>query len=154
MEGLILNCPKCSSLESKVVDSRSIHKGTSIRRRRECIDCSYRFTSYEYIQKNPIMIIKKNGDREEYKRSKIESSFHIACKKRSISEEVIQNAIIEFEEKLNNISRIEVDSSYIGELVMQKLKKIDKIAYIRFASVYREFKDLGEFQMHIENLNK
>tara|TARA_B100000029_G_scaffold347691_1_gene340014 strand:- start:105 stop:569 length:465 start_codon:yes stop_codon:yes gene_type:complete len=154
MEGLILNCPKCSSLESKVVDSRSIHKGTSIRRRRECIDCSYRFTSYEYIQKNPIMIIKKNGDREEYKRSKIESSFHIACKKRSISEEVIQSAIIEFEEKLNNISRIEVDSSYIGELVMQKLKKIDKIAYIRFASVYREFKDLGEFQMHIENLNK
>ncbi len=154
MEGLILNCPKCSSLESKVVDSRSIHKGTSIRRRRECIDCSYRFTSYEYIQKNPIMIIKKNGDREEYKRSKIESSFHIACKKRSISEEVIQSAIIEFEEKLNNISRIEVDSSYIGELVMQKLKKIDKIAYIRFASVYREFKDLGEFQTHIENLNK
>ena len=154
MEGLILNCLKCSSLESKVVDSRSIHKGTSIRRRRECIDCSYRFTSYEYIQKNPIMIIKKNGDREEYKRSKIESSFHIACKKRSISEEVIQNAIIEFEEKLNNISRIEVDSSYIGELVMQKLKKIDKIAYIRFASVYREFKDLGEFQTHIENLNK
>ena len=81
MEELILNCPKCSSLDSKVVDSRSIQKGTSIRRRRECIDCSYRFTSYEYIQKNPIMIIKKNGNREEYKRSKIENSFHIACKK-------------------------------------------------------------------------
>ena len=154
MEEWILNCPKCSSLESKVVDSRSIHKGASIRRRRECIDCSYRFTSYEYIQKNPIMIIKKNGNREEYKRAKIENSFHIACKKRSISEEIIQNAIVEFEEKLNNISRIEVESSYIGELVMQKLKKIDKIAYIRFASVYREFKDLGEFQTHIENLNK
>tara|TARA_B100001123_G_scaffold34724_1_gene36029 strand:- start:149 stop:598 length:450 start_codon:yes stop_codon:yes gene_type:complete len=147
-----LNCPKCSSLESKVVDSRSIHKGASIRRRRECIDCSYRFTSYEYIQKNPIMIIKKNGDREEYDRSKIENSFHIACKKRRISEEIIQNAIVEFEEKLNNISRIEVESTYIGELVMRKLKAIDKIAYIRFASVYREFKDLGEFQTHIDNL--
>ena len=154
MEELTLNCPKCSSLDSKVVDSRSIHKGTSIRRRRECIDCSYRFTSYEYIQKNPIMIIKKNGNREAYERSKIENSFHIACKKRQVSEEVIQNAIVEFEEKLNNISRIEVESSYIGELVMRKLKTIDKIAYIRFASVYREFKDIGEFQMHIDNLKK
>ena len=154
MEELTLNCPKCSSLDSKVVDSRSIHKGTSIRRRRECIDCSYRFTSYEYIQKNPIMIIKKNGNREAYERSKIENSFHIACKKRQVSEEVIQNAIVEFEEKLNNISRIEVESSYIGELVMRKLKTIDKIAYIRFASVYREFKDIGEFQMHINNLKK
>ena len=98
------------------------------------------------------MIIKKNGDREEYDRSKIENSFHIACKKRRISEEIIQNAIVEFEEKLNNISRIEVESTYIGELVMRKLKAIDKIAYIRFASVYREFKDLGEFQTHIDNL--
>ena len=154
MEELILNCPKCSSLDSKVVDSRSIHKGTSIRRRRECIDCSYRFTSYEYIQKNPIMIIKKNGHREAYERNKIENSFHIACKKRRVSEEVIQNAIVEFEEKLNNISRIEVESSYIGELVMRKLKNIDKIAYIRFASVYREFKDIGEFQTHIDNLKE
>ena len=154
MEELTLNCPKCSSLDSKVVDSRSIHKGTSIRRRRECIDCSYRFTSYEYIQKNPIMIIKKNGNREAYERSKIENSFHIACKKRQVSEEVIQNAIVEFEEKLNNISRIEVESSYIGELVMRKLKTIDKIAYIRFASVYREFKDIGEFQTHIDNLKE
>ena len=149
-----MKCTNCDFLDSKVVDSRSIHKGTSIRRRRECIDCSYRFTSYEYIQKNPIMIIKKNGNREAYERSKIENSFHIACKKRQVSEEVIQNAIVEFEEKLNNISRIEVESSYIGELVMRKLKTIDKIAYIRFASVYREFKDIGEFQMHINNLKK
>ncbi len=98
------------------------------------------------------MIIKKNGDREEYDRAKIENSFHLACKKRRISEEIIQNAIVEFEEKLNNISRIEVESTYIGELVMRKLKNIDKIAYIRFASVYREFKDLGEFQTHIDKL--
>ena len=147
-----MNCPKCNSIESKVIDSRSIHSGKSIRRRRECIDCEFRFTTYEYIQINPIMVIKKSGDREEYNRKKLEISFHMACQKRPVSEEVIQNAIQSIEDRINNISNIEINASLIGELVMEKLRGIDKVAFIRFASVYREFQDIGEFQAQIDDL--
>jgi len=147
-----MNCPKCNSIESKVIDSRSIHSGKSIRRRRECIDCEFRFTTYEYIQINPIMVIKKSGDREEYNRKKLEISFHMACQKRPVSEEVIQNAIQSIEDRINNISNIEINASLIGELVMEKLRGIDKVAFIRFASVYREFQDIGEFQAQLDDL--
>lgn len=147
-----MNCPKCNSSESKVIDSRSIHSGKSIRRRRECIDCEFRFTTYEYIQINPIMVIKKSGDREEYNRKKLEISFHMACQKRPVSEEVIQKAIQSIEDQINNISNIEINASLIGELVMEKLRGIDKVAFIRFASVYREFQDIGEFQAQIDDL--
>ena len=147
-----MNCPKCNSRESKVIDSRSIHSGKSIRRRRECIDCEFRFTTYEYIQINPIMVIKKSGDREEYNRKKLEISFHMACQKRPVSEEVIQKAIQSIEDQINNISNIEINASLIGELVMEKLRGIDKVAFIRFASVYREFQDIGEFQAQIDDL--
>lgn len=147
-----MNCPKCSSDDSKVIDSRSIHSGKSIRRRRECISCQFRFTTYEYIQTNPIMVIKKLGDREEYNRNKLESSFHIACQKRPVSEEVIQKAIQSIEDQINNISNIEINASLVGELVMEKLRLIDKVAFIRFASVYREFQDIGEFQAQLDDL--
>ena len=147
-----LNCPKCNSDESKVIDSRSIHNAKSIRRRRECINCQYRFTTYEYIQTNATMVIKKSGNREEYNRKKIESSFHIACQKRPVSAELIQKTIQDIEEQVNNITNVEVNSSFLGELVMNKLKKIDKVAFIRFASVYREFQDIGEFQAQIDDL--
>ena len=136
-----MKCPSCSKEDSKVVDSRTIHGGISIRRRRECNECEYRYTTYEYILVNPVKVIKKSGDREEYDRSKLEKSFNIACKKRPIPEE-----------KISNISNIEIEANQIGELVMEELKDIDKVAFIRFASVYRQFKDIGEFQAQIEDL--
>ena len=147
-----MNCPKCNSDDSKVIDSRSIHNRENIRRRRECISCQFRFTTYEYIQTNPIMVIKKSGDREEYNRNKLENSFHMACQKRPVSEEVIQKAIQSIEDQINNISNIEINASLVGELVMEKLRVIDKVAFIRFASVYREFQDIGEFQAQIDDL--
>ena len=147
-----MKCPSCSKEDSKVVDSRSIYKGDSIRRRRECNECKYRYTTYEYILANPVKVIKKSGDREEYDRSKLEKSFSIACKKRPIPEEKILQSIQNIEEKISNISIIEIEANRIGELVMDELKEIDKVAFIRFASVYREFKDIGEFQTQIEGL--
>ena len=147
-----MKCLNCESEDSKVVDSRSVKQGTSIRRRRECNECLFRFTTYEYILTNPVMVIKKSGDREEYDRKKLEKSFHLACKKRPISADKIQIAIQNVEEKISNISNIEIDAHQVGGLVMEELKQIDKVAFIRFASVYREFKDIGEFQAQIEDL--
>ena len=147
-----MKCLNCESEDSKVVDSRSVQQGTSIRRRRECNDCLFRFTTYEYILTNPVMVIKKSGDREEYDRKKLEKSFRLACKKRPISTDKIQIVIQNVEEKISNISNIEIDAHQVGGLVMEELKQIDKVAFIRFASVYREFKDIGEFQAQIEDL--
>ena len=147
-----MKCLNCDHEDSKVVDSRSVQQGVSIRRRRECNKCLFRFTTYEYILTNPVMVIKKSGDREEYDRKKIEKSFHIACKKRPVPEETIQQAIHTVEEKISNISNIEIEANQIGALVMEELRNIDKVAFIRFASVYREFKDIGEFQTQIEDL--
>ena len=147
-----MKCLKCDSEDSKVVDSRSAQQGTSIRRRRECNKCLFRFTTYEYILTNPVMVIKKSGDRVEYDRKKLEKSFHVACNKRPVSEDKILIAIQNIEEKISNISNIEIDAHQVGGLVMEELKQIDKVAFIRFASVYREFKDIGEFQAQIEDL--
>ena len=147
-----MKCLNCENEDSKVVDSRSVQQGASIRRRRECNKCLFRFTTYEYILTNPVMVIKKSGDREEYDRKKLEKSFHIACKKRPVSEDVIQVSIQNVEEEISNISNIEIEAYQVGELVMEELKNIDKVAFIRFASVYREFKDIGEFQAQIEDL--
>ena len=149
-----MRCPNCESKDSKVVDSRSVQQGSSIRRRRECNGCLFRFTTYEYILTNPVMVIKKTGDREEYDRKKLEKSFHIACNKRPISEDKIQIAIQNVEEEISNISNIEIEAHQVGELVMAELKKIDKVSFIRFASVYRDFQDIGEFQAQIEILKK
>ena len=147
-----MKCPSCSIEDSKVVDSRSIQGGESIRRRRECNACNFRYTTYEYVLENPVKVIKKSGEREEYDRAKLEKSFSIACEKRPIPEEKIQQAINRIEEKISNISNIEIEAYQIGSLVMEELKGIDKVAFIRFASVYREFKDIGEFQAQIEDL--
>ena len=147
-----MKCPSCHKEDSKVVDSRSIKEGESIRRRRECNTCNFRYTTYEYVLDNPVKVIKKSGEREEYDRAKLEKSFNIACEKRPIPEEKIQQAISRIEEKISNISNIEIEAYQIGGLVMEELKEIDKVAFIRFASVYREFKDIGEFQAQIEDL--
>ena len=149
-----MKCLKCESEDSKVVDSRSVQQGASIRRRRECNKCLFRFTTYEYILTNHVMVIKKTGDREEYDRKKLEKSFHIACNKRPVPEDKIQIAIQNIEENISNISNIEIDAHQLGGLVMDELKSIDNVAFIRYASVYREFKDIGEFQAQIEDLKK
>ena len=149
-----MKCPSCSIEDSKVVDSRPIQGGKGIRRRRECNACNFRYTTYEYVLENPVKVIKKSGEREEYDRAKLEKSFSIACEKRPIPEEKIQQAINRIEEKISNISNIEIEAYQVGGLVMDELKEIDKVAFIRFASVYREFKDIGEFQAQIEDLKE
>ena len=147
-----MRCTNCEFIDSKVVDSRVTQDSSSIRRRRECLGCGFRFTTYEYILKTPTMVVKKTGAREEFDRKKIEESFRIACKKRPIPQQIIQDSITNIENKITDISNVEIDSRKIGELVMIELKKIDKVAYIRFSSVYREFQDISEFQEHIDDL--
>ena len=149
-----MKCTNCSFLDSKVIDSRVTQDGASIRRRRECLKCSFRFTTYEYILKTPIMVVKKTGAREEFNRKKIEDSFRIACKKRPIPQQIIQDAINLVENKITDISNVEIDSRKIGEFVMLELKKIDSVAYIRFSSVYREFQDISEFQKQLDDLKR
>ena len=147
-----MKCTNCSFSDSKVVDSRITQDSSSIRRRRECLKCSFRFTTYEYILKTPTMVVKKTGVREEFNRKKIEDSFRIACKKRPIPQQIIEDSIRNVENKITDISNVEIASSKIGELVMIELKKIDSVSYIRFSSVYREFKDVSEFQDQIDDL--
>ena len=147
-------CSNCNHLDSKVIDSRTIQMGNCIRRRRECLNCSFRFTTYEYIANTPIKVVKKNGSREEFDRQKLQNSFNIACNKRPVSEEMILDSIKNIEEKISSLSNVEVFSWEIGELVMEELKRIDKIAFIRYASVYRDFKDIGEFKIQISDLEE
>jgi transcriptional repressor NrdR len=147
-----MRCPFCNSTESKVIDSRTAQKNNAIRRRRECIDCGHRFTTYEYIVEYPLQIIKNDGRREEYDRTKLFDSIKIACNKRPISADKLETLVVDIEKDIEEASGGEVRSSQIGELVMKKLKELDEVAYIRFASVYKKFKDLDEFKNHIEKI--
>ena len=147
-----MKCSKCDSMRTRVIDSRVTEKGYTIRRRRVCESCSFRFTTYEYVFAKKI-IIKKNGIRQEYDRIKLENSIRISCTKRPISEKVIQESMMKIEEMVNNFNNVEISSRQIGEFVMNELKNIDKVAFIRFASVYREFEDLGEFKSQIDDLS-
>ncbi len=146
-----MKCPKCKEPDSRVIDSRPVEDGFTIRRRRECPSCGYRFTTYEKLELD-IVIVKKDGRREAYNRDKILAGIRKACHKRPVSEETIRNFINELELDLIQRGEREVPSSYIGEKVMSALKKWDKVAYIRFASVYRDFKDVEEFIESIREL--
>lgn len=146
-----MRCPKCKEPETRVIDSRVIEEGYSIRRRRECAHCGYRFTTYEKLELD-IVIVKKDGRRESYSQEKLLSGIRKACHKRPISEETIKNFIKELELDLIQKGEKEISSSYIGEKVMEALKKWDKVAYIRFASVYRDFQDVEEFLKSIKEL--
>ena len=146
-----MKCPFCATLESKVVDSRPANDGTSIRRRRECLKCHNRFTTYETIEVLPMIVIKKNGNRQAFDRNKILSSMLKACEKRSVPLSKLEEIAQEIEQSLQNDMEREVSSAVIGEMVMQKLKEVDEVAYVRFASVYRQFKDIGTF---MDELNK
>ena len=147
-----MHCLKCGCEESKVVDSRMVEESNSIRRRRECINCKNRFTTYERIEFTPIMVIKKNGVRQQFDRNKIISGMIKSCEKRPVSTQTIEKSVDEIESELNNNMIKEIDSSKIGDMVIDKLKELDEIAYVRFASVYRQFKDINEFKKEINKL--
>ena len=140
-----MKCPYCGYSESKVVDSRPTVEEAAIRRRRECEKCSKRFTTYEKIEEMPLIIVKKDGSREAYQRSKMMNGILRACEKRPISVSTIERMADEIEKELYNSMDKEIESKKIGEMVMSKLKQIDDVAYVRFASVYRQFKDINIF---------
>lgn len=146
-----MKCPYCGTEDSKVIDSRPTDEGERIRRRRECLNCSKRFTTYEIIESLPIIVIKKDKSRETFDRDKLLNGILRACDKRQISINTLDNMIDEIEATIQNSLDREVTSVKIGELVMEKLKEIDEVAYVRFASVYRQFKDITSF---MDELNK
>ena len=147
-----MKCPFCSELDNKVIDSRLSKDGTVIRRRRECIDCGQRFTTYEHVEAISVMIVKKDGRREEYSRDKVRSGIFRACEKLDISVNVIEEFLDELERELRETGEKEIPSEMIGERVMRKLHKLNPIAYVRFASVYREFKDVNDFVQELKSL--
>ncbi len=149
-----MKCPFCSFLDSKVVDSRNGKDGTSIRRRRECLKCNRRFTTYERIEETNLVIVKKDGRREGFDRSKIIDGLEKACEKRPISVEVIENLVSDLERELQETGEREVNSNVIGEILISKLYEIDEVAYVRFASVYRSFKDVNQFMDELKELLK
>lgn len=149
-----MKCPYCTYLESKVVDSRPADEGASIRRRRECLSCHKRFTTYETMESLPLMVVKKDGSRQSFDRSKVMSGVIRACEKRPVSYQAMEALVVEIEQALQNQMDREISSAQIGELVMERLKKLDEVAYVRFASVYREFKDIDTFLAELNKLLK
>ncbi len=146
-----MNCPYCGKPDTKVIDSRPAEDGYSIRRRRSCDVCGKRFTTYEKVETIPLIVIKKDNTREQYDRGKLERGVLQACYKRPVPAEDIQKAIDDIETKIFSLEEKEIPSSEIGEIVMDRLKELDEVAYVRFASVYREFKDVNTF---MDELNK
>ena len=147
-----MKCPVCGYTESKVIDSRPSEEGSSIRRRRECLSCQNRFTTYEKIEPRPLLVIKKDRTRELFDKNKLLSGIIKACHKRPVTMEQMEEVATEIEAELQNSLTREISSQRIGVLVMDKLKSLDPVAYVRFASVYREFKDLDTFMRELEQL--
>ena len=147
-----MKCPFCGELDNKVIDSRLSKDGNVIRRRRECMACERRFTTYEHIEDIPIMIVKKDGRREVFSREKVRAGMQRACEKRNISMNVIEECIDDLERDLRETGKKEIASSVLGEWIMEALHKMDDVAYVRFASVYREFKDVNDFVEELKSL--
>jgi len=148
-----MRCPYCHHLEDRVVDSRTSREGRAVRRRRECLRCGRRFTTYEYVEERPLQVRKRNGQVEPYDREKLRRSIQIACAKRPVGPEDIDRMVEAIERRLDRVDRDEVDSRTLGELVMEQLRDRDHVAYVRFASVYRNFQDVTEFFEEIEDLH-
>jgi len=146
-----MKCPFCAFAESKVIDSRPAEEGATIRRRRECLSCQKRFTTYEITEQLPLVVIKRDGSRQSFDRVKLLNGMIKACEKRHVPIHILEDAVDEIEQELQNSMEREVSAEKIGELIMDKLKVIDEVAYVRFASVYRQFKDINTFR---EELNK
>ena len=147
-----MKCPKCGCIESKVLDSRPSQDFLSIRRRRECTECRYRFTTYEIIENDPLTVVKKDNTRQMFDRSKIRQGIMASCQKRPVSADQIEAIVNEVENRIYSTSRSEISTREIGELVMEQLKKVDDVAYVRFASVYRDFKDVDTFMDELEKI--
>ncbi|MFH2035533.1 MAG: transcriptional regulator NrdR [Candidatus Zixiibacteriota bacterium] len=147
-----MKCPHCGHEEDKVVDSRSVQDGRAVRRRRECLKCSERFTTYEYIENVILTVIKSDLRREPFDRQKIFSGIKLACNKRPVSAKKVEAMVDEIEARLHELSKNEVTSQFIGEMIMEKLKEVDEVAYVRFASVYRKFQDKEEFFKEIKKM--
>jgi transcriptional repressor NrdR len=148
----MMRCPYCQEYESRVIDSRSSEDGCTIRRRRECINCKRRFTTYERVEERPLLVVKNGGDREQFSREKILKGISKACEKRPVSMEDMETVVADIERELRDNFDREVSSKVIGEIIMDKLQDLDEVAYVRFASVYRQFGDLNSFIKTIEQL--
>lgn len=146
-----MKCPFCGYLDSKVVDSRPAEEGGSIRRRRECLSCGKRFTTYETVEQVPLMVVKRDGSRQTFDKAKMLSGMIRACYKRQVSTEDLEEAANAIEQELRNSMKREIPAEQVGELVMDRLKELDEVSYVRFASVYRQFKDITTFR---DELNK
>lgn len=147
-----MKCPKCGHLEDKVVDSRTTKEGEAIRRRRECLRCAKRYTTYEYIEKAPLMVVKKDGRREAYNREKLLSGLVKACEKRPVSRDQLEKLIDDVESATLGKFKSEIPSEELGKVIIERLKEIDEVAYVRFASVYRQFRDINEFMDEIKGI--
>lgn len=147
-----MRCPSCGQIESKVVDSRPSEDGSTIRRRRECLECGRRFTTYERLGENPLIVLKSDGTSEVYDREKIIRGLYIACAKRHISPEEINELVEDMESELRNANYSEIKSKDLGDMVLARLKDLDDVAYIRFASVYKDFKTVDEFAGALKGL--
>ncbi len=147
-----MRCPYCNHQDDRVVDSRACRDGMAIRRRRECINCSQRFTTYEYIEHTPLTVIKRDGRREPFDRGKLLEKIQLSCYKTTVSADQIEELVDQIESDLSNLSEKEVSSKQIGELVMERLRRLNEVAYVRFASVYRQFKDNSDFVRELEQL--
>jgi transcriptional repressor NrdR len=148
-----MRCPFCGHAETKVVDSRTSESQDAIRRRRECLQCAERFTTYERREEMPLMVTKKAGEVEPFDRGKLLRGLMVATAKRNVSMERLEQLIDDIESELHNEFRYEVDSSQVGDMVLRRLRDVDKVAYVRFASVYKEFQDLDEFTSELRNLS-
>ena len=147
-----MKCPFCGHNEDKVIDSRSSEEGRSIRRRRECLNCQRRFTTYENIEEATLIVIKKDGRREQFNRDKLKNGIIRSCEKTTVSVEDIEKIVTEIERELRGADSVEVESKKIGQMVAGKLKKLDKIAYIRFSSVFKRFVDIEDFEKEVKKL--
>lgn len=147
-------CPFCGHLESKVVNSRQNPRGDAIRRRRECLECAHRFTTFEMIEKTPVMVVKRDGKRETFDREKVIKGVLRACEKRPVTIDDIEMVVQNVEKTMHNNMEKEVSSLKIGEMVLKQLRAVDEVAYVRFASVYRQFRDVNEFSQELRDLMK
>ena len=148
-----MRCPECDAAENRVVDTRTSRGGRAVRRRRECLVCETRFTTYEYVEERPIQVLKRDGSTQEFSRDKLLQSLRIACAKRPVSALRMEAIADEIEEVLSRLAGVEVASERIGEMVMDALRPLDRVAYVRFASVYRNFQDIGEFREFVDELS-
>jgi len=147
-----VRCPDCDATDNRVVDTRASRGGRAVRRRRECTVCGKRFTTYEYVEERPIQVLKRSGNVEDFDRAKLLGSVRTACAKRPVSASAMEGLVDDIEDALSRYAGLEVPSVKLGELVMERLRNLDRVSYVRFASVYRHFRDIGEFMTELEDL--